>query len=137
MSRFCLRNRNELVVIDPSHVAYVRADSNYIHVIFLSQQELYINYSIADMIEQLNSHAEGLDWFIKTGRSLIVNIRLITRVLPQKNQLILADGCGWTKQLNLPHKTLIRLCAQLDDYFSSDNETLCSYNKNAPSNNEK
>ena len=123
MSRFCLRNRNELVVIDPSHVAYVRADSNYIHIKLVSQQELYINFSIADILCQLNLHADAPNHFIKIGRSLIVNLRLITRVLPQKNQLILADPCGWSTQLNLPHKTLIRLCQQLDDFFSSDNKT--------------
>ena len=137
MSRFCLRNRNELLVIDPSHVAYVRADSNYVHIIFLSEQELYINFSIADMLCQLNSHAEAQDCFIKIGRSLVVNLRLISRILPQKNQLILADGTGWSTLLNLPHKTLIRLCAQLDDYFSSDNETASSEKHTTPSNHEK
>ena len=137
MSRFCLRNRNELAVIDPSHVAYVRADSNYIHIKLISQQELYFNCSIADIINLLNIHADSQNRFIKIGRSLIVNLRLITRVLPQKNQLILADPCGWSTQLNLPHKTLIRLCAQLDDFFSSDNETASSEKHTTPSNHEK
>ena len=137
MSRFCLRNRNELVVIDPSHVAYVRADSNYIHIFFLSQQELYFNCSIADIINLLNIHADSQNRFIKIGRSLIVNLRLIVRVLPQKNQLVLADGCGWSIQLNLPHKTLIRLCQQLDDFFSSDNETHPSERHTPLSNNEE
>ena len=136
MSRFFIRNRNGIVIIDPSNVAYVRADSNYIHIIFCSQQELYINYSITDVFNQLILHVDSQDSFIKIGRSLIVNIRLITKILLRKNQLTLADNTGWTLTLNLPHKTLNRLCQQLEDYYSSDSENTYSEKHTDLSDNE-
>lgn len=126
MSRFSIRNRNGMVIVDPSHVAYVKADSNYVHIFFRSQQELYIHFSFADIFSLLNSHAEGQDHFVKIGRSLIVNIRLITKILLQKKQLTLADNTGWTLALNLPHKTLNRLCQQLEDYYSSQPDSASS-----------
>ena len=136
MSRFSIRNRNGILIVDPSHVAYVKADSNYVHIFFRSQQELYIHFSFADIFSLLNSHAEGQDHFVKIGRSLIVNIRLITKILLRKNQLTLADNTGWTLTLDLPHKTLNRLCQQLEDYYSSDSENTYSEKHTDPSDNE-
>ena len=93
---------------------------------FLWAQELFPEAEIRIVMESTGCYSQQLDgWIGELHPDVAVTIENAGNIH------------AFIQSLNLPHKTLIRLCAQLDDYFSSDNETLCSYNKNAPSNNEK
>ena len=129
--RICFSNRKEVVLIDPRKVAYVEADGNYVRVTCSNGQHFHLNYSVGDFQEILLTN--GCDYFIKIGRSLIVNMRFIIRVCPQKGSLLLSDGEGWNCQLDLPQKTLKRLCGQIADMFASDNKPSATNGKHAAS----
>ncbi len=117
--RICLRNRKELVLIDPQKIVYVEADGNYVYVICLNNQKFHLNFSISEFLLVLTSNSS--DHFLKIVRSLVVNILFITRIWPQKSLLLLSDGGEWTHRIELPQKTLKNLCKNLGEKFSSNN----------------
>lgn len=116
--RLCLSNRKELVLIDPRKVAYVEADGNYVHVLCRYNQHFHLNYSISNFLAMLCDN--GCGQFVKIDRSHVANLQFITRVYPQKGILLLSDGETWSHQLELPQKTLKRLCVQIDEMFAEN-----------------
>lgn len=85
-----------------------------------TKKKIHLNYTISEFFEILI--ADGYDQFIRIGRSFIVNINFISCVFPQRGYMLLSDGESWDYRLELPCKTLKRLCAHLCEMFSSDNK---------------
>ena len=103
-------------------MAYVEADGNYVHVTCLFDKKFHLNYSISEFLSILTSHVSGNTSFLRIDRSLVVNANFITRIIPYKRTLLLSDGQTWTCRLELPQKTLKRLCDQLNQKFASNNK---------------
>lgn len=122
MSKIFISNRKETIIIESENVAYVEADGNYVLVTCLFDLKFHLNYSISDFLDLLTNSTCEKSSFWKVDRSLVVNIDLISRVIPQKGYLLLSNGQTWSCRLELPQKTLKRLCVQLSKRFSSNNE---------------
>ncbi len=92
MAKIFVNNRDELVVVESSLVALVKANGNYCSVFYINKREILLTVSISDIEQKLKKNNNDLDLFVKVGRSFIVNQRYVHRIDLQRQLLILSNG---------------------------------------------
>jgi DNA-binding LytR/AlgR family response regulator len=87
-----ISNNTELVRVAPERIVYVEADGNYTTLTLTDgdQQLLTLNLGALQALieEQLQDEAE---WFVRIGKSLIVNRNYIYMIHVAKQQLTMSD----------------------------------------------
>lgn len=90
-TKLLFNSRDELVAIDFDHVAVVQADGNYSRVVFINKHEVSLAIGINKLSEMLRKAKFENAFFVKIGRSLLVNQAFLERIDLQKQQITLTD----------------------------------------------
>lgn len=85
-------SRDEMIKVRLDRVAYIEADSNYCHVVFINGTKATILTSLLNMekliIEQFGADAPS---FIRIGKRYIVNKNMIFQINLPRQKLVLSD----------------------------------------------
>ncbi|MBR2167389.1 MAG: LytTR family transcriptional regulator DNA-binding domain-containing protein [Paludibacteraceae bacterium] len=103
MPKIVLNTRDELIILKLENVAYVKADGNYIEVVYINNHKLTLLLSFSKFQEMVRGvYPPSKCPFSKVGRSLLVNNAYLERVSIQKEKLILSDfqDCRFAITLN-------------------------------------
>lgn len=92
MAKLFFHNRDELVTIDTSLVAAVKACGNYSQVVYITKRMTMITEGIGNLETLLKKHNTEEDRFVRIGRSIIINHRYLYRIDLIKQQVVLWDG---------------------------------------------
>jgi len=92
MAKIFVNNRDELVVVESSLVALVKANGNYCSIFYINKREILLTVSISDIEQKLKKNNNDSDLFVKVGRSFIINQRFVHRIDLQRQLLILSNG---------------------------------------------
>lgn len=92
MAKIFVNNRDELITIESSRVALVKANGNYCSVYYINKREILLTVSISDIEQKLKRNNNDLDLFVKLGRSFIINQHYVHRIDIQRQLLILSNG---------------------------------------------
>lgn len=92
MAKIYVNNRDELVAIESSLVAFVKANGNYCSVYYINKREILLTVSIGDIEQKLKKNNNDLDLFVKVGRSFIINQHYVHRIDLLRQLLILSNG---------------------------------------------
>ena len=90
--KILINSRDELVSIDVSLVAVVKANGNYCTVYYINKREILATVNISRLEQMLKNHNGGLNRFVKLGRSFIINQRYVHRIDLPRQLLYLSDG---------------------------------------------
>ena len=90
-TKLLFNSRDELVAIDFDHVAVVQADGNYSRVVFINKHEVHLAIGINRLSEMLRQAKFDAAYFVKIGRSLLINQAFLERIDLQKQQITLTD----------------------------------------------
>ena len=102
-TKLTLNTRDELLVIETEHVAYMQADGNYTQIQYMAGEKLMVSLGLAKMAALLaglypvGSHSP----FYRLGRSLIVNQRYIQNISLPHQKMVLSDGEGHRRELTV------------------------------------
>ena len=91
-TKLLFNSRDELVAIDFSHVAVVQANGNYTRVVFINKHEVNLSMGINKLSQMLNQAQLEEAFFVKIGRSLLINQAFLERIDMQKQQIVLSDN---------------------------------------------
>ena len=92
MSKIVVNTRDDLILLETSLVAAVKANGNYSTVYYINKREILLTMPIGHIDELLKKHNNDKDKFIKLGRSFIINQRYVYRIELQRQLLFLSDG---------------------------------------------
>lgn len=92
MAKIFVNNRDELITIESTLVAFVKANGNYCSVYYINKREILLTVSIGEVEQKLKNNNNELDLFVKVGRSFIINQRYVHRIDLQRQLLILSNG---------------------------------------------
>ena len=81
-----------MVAINFNHVAVVQADGNYSRVVFINKHEISLSIGINKLSEMINQAKFDEAFFVKIGRSLLINQAYLERIDTQKQQITLSDN---------------------------------------------
>lgn len=92
MPKIVLNTRDELTILRMEHVAYVKADGNYIDVVYINNHKLTILLQFSKFYEMvLQTYPVAKCPFSKIGRSLLVNNAYLESISVSKGKLMLSD----------------------------------------------
>lgn len=114
MLRLCINTRDELIVVDLERIAFLKADGNYTHIMYISGQQFSISLGLSKL-EQLIRQVYPMNQrspFTRLGRSFIINQTYLFSINVLKQKLVLSDSQKNTHVLNIP-KTLLKEYKQL------------------------
>lgn len=84
--------RDELVKVKLDHVAYIEADSNYCHVVFINGVRVTLLTSLLNIEKLINEcFKDEVPTFLRIGKSHIVNLRFILQINIPRQRLLLSD----------------------------------------------
>ncbi len=85
--------RDEVIRVDLRRVAYFKADRNYTDVYFLNGHHVTLPTNLMEIEKMLDDdRMKGRTVpFVRLGRSLIVNIRMIIHINVLRQELVLSD----------------------------------------------
>ncbi len=92
MAKLIFNMRDELTAIDIDRIAIVQANGNYSRIFFMNRHEVSVTLGITQIEEALNKSQDKRHKFIRLGRSLIINHRLLQRIDVLKQVITLYDG---------------------------------------------
>ncbi len=92
MAKLIFNTRDELTAIDIDSIAIVQANGNYSKVYFMNKREVNLSMGITQVEEALKRSKDKKHMFIRLGRSLLINHRLLQRIDILKQVLTLYDG---------------------------------------------
>ncbi len=90
-TKLLFNSRDELVAIDFDNVAVVQADGNYSRVVFINKHEINLAIGINKLADMLAKAKFDKAFFVKIGRSLLINQAFLERIDLQKQQITLTD----------------------------------------------
>lgn len=102
--------RDELIVLETEKIAYVKANSNYSEVFFIKggKRTLTMTLSKIEMlIRTLCTDTESV-FFVRIGKSLLINQRYMVHIDVLKQQLLLDDYDGHSHLLSVSKPLLKR-----------------------------
>lgn len=91
-TKLLFNSRDEVVAINFNHVAVVQADGNYSRVVFINKHEISLSIGINKLSEMINQAKFDEAFFVKIGRSLLINQAYLERIDTQKQQITLSDN---------------------------------------------
>lgn len=84
--------RDEMVKVKLDRVAYIEADSNYCHVVFINGVKVTLLTSLLNIEKLINEcFNDDTPTFLRIGKSHIVNRRYILRINLPRQRLLLSD----------------------------------------------
>lgn len=116
MTKLCFHNRDNVFLIEAYNIAYIKADGNYVIIIYISSMKFHLNCSISQVEDMINKY-NFKDLFVKLGRSYIFNINYIQKITPAKNIIVLSDGMHNSISLMMPQKTLRKFQNQIIEKY--------------------
>ena len=100
-TKLLFNSRDELVAIDFNQVAVVQADGNYTKVVFINKHAINLSIGINKLADMLKQAKFDNAYFVKIGRSLLVNQAFLQRIDIQKQQIILSDDNASTLRISV------------------------------------
>lgn len=122
MRKLCLNSRDELVVIDLEKVAFLQANGNYTHFIYMGGQKTMVSLGLTKVEEYLKKvlPKDKPSPFVRMGRSLIINQRYLCQISILKQKIILSDCDTHIYTLTVPKILLKQYKEQISQCFSID-----------------
>ncbi len=105
-TKLLFNSRDELVAIDFNNVAVVQADGNYTKVVFINKHAINLSMGINKLADMLKQAKFDNAFFVKIGRSLLVNQAFLQRIDLQKQQITLSDDNSSIIRLNVSKQVL-------------------------------
>lgn len=133
MAKLCLNSRDELIVIDPEKVAYFQANGNYTQMVYISGQKqlLTIGLTKVEMLLRAATPAGRPGYFLRLGRSQIINKQYIITISVSKQRLYLGDYDNHLHTLAVPKPLLKALKDEVADKYIRKSATEASATKEA------
>lgn len=97
MNNILIKTRDELICIDVDSVAYLKAAGNYTEMFYIysNGKPVQIPKSISALYTELKKHNNRRNFFLKLGRSYVVNDLFLRRIkTDNKPTLFLGDSIG-------------------------------------------
>ena len=100
-------SRDEIVVVDLSKVAYIKAEGYYSRFCYVNGTSVLVSVGIGRIEKMLREKGEhDKSDFVRTGRSHIINIRRVSYVSLSTTTIRLADETGQSCILQLTKNEL-------------------------------
>lgn len=108
MAKLCLNSRDELIIVDIDKVAFLQANGNYTHIVYLEGLKMMISLGLSKIEEMLKAAfpKNKPSPFVRIGRSLIINQTYLCQIHVLKQQLILSDFGKHHYTLSVPKQLL-------------------------------
>ncbi len=106
MAKINFDSRDELISLDLDLLAAIQANGNYSRVVYINKREFMLSVSISKLEEALDAFRPKGYRFVRLGRSVIINHRMLTRILLTKQILLLSDGDKNDLKVRIPKKIL-------------------------------
>lgn len=119
MEWFTMKAPRTLLRIAVDEIVYVKADANYCDIILINGESYKIQSQLGKF-EQYFQSLEHADWFIRVGKSLIVNYQYI-RIINLNNRTIVLGG---KHLVNKPRKGIPQAMQQESGEIGSNLYTL-------------
>ena len=111
-------SRDEIVAIDLSRVAYIKAEGYYSRFCYVNGVSALVSVGIGRIDQMLNENAEqGECDFLRTGRSHIVNILRVVNVSLSTTTIRLSDKTGQSCVLKLSKNELKLVANHLVSHY--------------------
>lgn len=100
----------EIVRLREEHVVCITSDGNYSHICAIGGETFIVSFQLGQ-IEQLISEQlhSSYGYFIRIGRSLIINMRYLCYINVSKQKIILLDTFGRKYTQSASREALIQL----------------------------
>lgn len=100
--------RDELIVLETEKIAYVKANSNYSEVFFIKggKRTLTMTLSKIEMLIRTSCTDTESVFFVRIGKSLLINQRYLVHIDVLKQQLLLDDYDGHAHLLSVSKSLL-------------------------------
>lgn len=124
MARICINTRDELIIIDLSKVAFMRADGNYTNVMYIDGQTVVLSLGLSK-VEGLvgQAYPKGTKSpFVRMGRSMIINQSYLNRINILKQKLYLYDYENHIYSLTVPKPLLKEYREIIRKQYKAENE---------------
>lgn len=104
MQKLCLNSRDELVIINLEKVAFLQANGNYTHFVYMEGQKTMVSLGLSKVEEYLRKALpkDQPCTFVRMGRSLIINPKYLCHISLLKQRIILSDGGKHAYSLTVP-----------------------------------
>lgn len=102
----CLSAHDELYIINPNKVLYLRADDHYTEVFYTTGAHFLVPFGLVKIEQVIGNHPEACHYLIRMGRKYIVNISRIFRVNTVTELLYLTDDEGNNVSLHVSKPVL-------------------------------
>ncbi len=106
MAKLNFDTRDELISLDLDLLAAVQASGSYSRAVYINKREFMLTVNISKVEEALNAYRPKGYRFIRLGRSVIINHRMLTRIELTKQILLLSDGDKNDIRVRIPKKIL-------------------------------
>lgn len=91
-NKLVINNRDELVVLDLSKIAFICAEGNYSRIVTINKRETTMTIGISKLETTIKENALKPVNYVRISRSLIVNHRFLSKIDLVKQVLSLSDG---------------------------------------------
>ena len=111
-----LFNTNELIRIPAESLAYISSEGNYSDIYTRDGEKRTVTLQLGVLEELIQQQLQMSDNFARIGKSLIVNLELVSYINPARKQLILSDCRTFKFNLEASKEAL----KKLKEYFEKE-----------------
>ena len=104
----------EMYVVDLNLTMYFKADDHYTHVYYSSGTHFMIPFGLSKVEIEISSNIEYGQYFIRSGRTYIINIKQIFHINTIKQIVVISDNLGAAHTIRLPKNALRTLMDSLN-----------------------
>ena len=105
-AKIYFRIYGEMYVVDLNLTMYFKADDHYTHVYYSSGTHFMIPFGLSKVEIEISANLEYGQYFIRSGRTYIINIKQIFLINTIKQIVIISDSQGTAHTINLPKNAL-------------------------------
>lgn len=88
-----ISTQNDLLRVAAKHVLYISADANYCTLFQTGGEMRLITYQLGQVERMIGEQLPELStWFVRIGKSLIINTNYVYYINVSKQQLVLTDS---------------------------------------------
>lgn len=114
-SHLVISNQTELVRVHARHILYILADGNYSYLHLTGGEVRMVSMQVGQLEQLIAAQLPELrGYFIRIGKSLIINRNYVYYISVQKQQLVMADVNMNTNTINPSKEALKELKAFIE-----------------------
>lgn len=105
--RLVFSTASELVSVPPETVVYITADGNYSSIMLADGRSFVLTMQLGQILQRIaETISHDQTFFIRVGKSLIVNMNYITYVKPATQKLIMSDCRSFRHEITASREAL-------------------------------